>query len=249
MGMVESNNKKIIAIGGVTGGIGRSLAERLTKAGHTIHGFARNMDSVDGVSVSQCDATDPAELDAFFNGVYEADGQLDAYVHAVGSIYIKPAHMTSDDDWHETINRNLNSAFYALRASTKRMQKQDSGGSLLFFSTAAAHRGIANHEAIAAAKGGIDAMLRSAAATYASRGLRINAIAPSLTDTPLSQPITGNEKALELSKQMHPLGDITRKDDVASLADWLISDHAKFVTGQIYLMDGGLSAIVPKPRA
>jgi len=244
-----AKDRKIIAIGGVTGGIGRELANRLKGSGHTLFGYARTADDVDGVDVKECDATDPEALDSFFESVHEAEGRIDAYVHAVGSIYIKPAHMTPDKDWHDTINRNLNTAFFALRSATKRMQKQDDGGSLLFFSTAAAHRGIANHEAIAAAKGGIDAMLRSAAATYASRGLRINAIAPSLTDTPLSEPITGNEKALELSKQMHPLGDITRKEDVASLAEWLISDHAKFVTGQTYLMDGGLSAIVPKPRA
>jgi len=244
-----AKNTKIIAIGGVTGGIGRELAARLNDAGHRLYGFARNADEVEGVDVKECDATDSEAVESFFEAIHEAEGRIDAYVHAVGSIYIKPAHMTPNDDWHATINDNLNTAFYALRSATKRMQKQDKGGSLLFFSTAAAHRGIANHEAIAAAKGGIDAMLRSAAATYASRGLRINAIAPSLTDTPLSEPITGNEKALELSKQMHPLGDITRKGDVASLAEWLVSDHAKFVTGQTYLMDGGLSAIVPKPRA
>jgi NAD(P)-dependent dehydrogenase (short-subunit alcohol dehydrogenase family) len=85
----------------------------------------------------------------------------------------------------------------------KIMSKQGHG-TCLFFSTAAAQTGIANHEAIAAAKGGIEAMVRAAAASYASRGLRINAIAPSLTDTPLSQAIIGSEQALEISKRMHP---------------------------------------------
>ena len=108
--------------------------------------------------------------------------------------------------------------------------------------------GIANHEAIAAAKGGIDAMVRSAAATYAPRGLRINAIAPSLTDTPLASPMTSHPQTLEISKQMHPLGDIARPHDIASLAEWLLSDHARFVTGQIITVDGGLSTIVPKPK-
>ena len=129
------------------------------------------------------------------------------------------------------------------------MQKQPGGGTCLFFSTAAAQTGIANHEAIAAAKGGIEAMVRSAAATYAPRGIRINAIAPSLTDTPLAKPIISSEQALQISKRMHPLGDIAHSGDVASLADWLPSESARFVTGQVFVIDGGLSTIVPKPRA
>ena len=128
------------------------------------------------------------------------------------------------------------------------MSKQGHG-TCLFFSTAAAQTGIANHEAIAAAKGGIEAMVRAAAASYASRGLRINAIAPSLTDTPLSQAIVGSEQALEISKRMHPTGAIGEAPDVASLAAWLHSDQAKFVTGQTFVIDGGISKIVPKPKA
>ena len=89
----------------------------------------------------------------------------------------------------------------------------------------------------------------AAAASYASRGLRINAVAPSLTDTPLSQAIVGSEQALEISKRMHPAGAIGEASDVASLAAWLHSDQAKFVTGQTFVIDGGISKIVPKPKA
>ena len=91
-------------------------------------------------------------------------------------------------------------------------------------------------------------MVRSAAATYAPRGVRINAIAPSLTATPLANPIIGSEQALEISKRMHPLGDIAQAEEVASLAAWLISDDARLVTGQTFVLDGGISSIVPKPR-
>ena len=173
--------------------------------------------------------------------------QIDAYVHAIGSIFLKPAHLTSDSDWNQTLQTNLSSAFYALRIATAQMNKQSSG-SCLFFSTSAARVGIANHEAIAAAKGGIEAMVRSAAATYAARGIRINAIAPSLTDTPLASPMTNNPKMLEATKRMHPLGNIAQPEDVASLAEWLLSENAKFVTGQIFSLDGGISSIVPKPK-
>lgn len=248
------SEKKIIVIGGITGGIGSALARKLSAEGHAVHGFARDKERIDalqeelGIRISTVDATDPNELETYFDSVQESAEAIDAYVHAIGSIFLKPAHLTSPEDWRNVMHTNLDTAFYALRACTKIMQKQRHG-SCLFFSTAAAQTGIANHEAIAAAKGGIEALVRSAAASYASKGLRFNAIAPSLTDTPLAKPVIGSEQALEISKRMHPLGQIGEADDVASLAQWLVSDDAKFVTGQTFVIDGGISTIVPKPKA
>ena len=249
--MLETKN---IIIGGITGGIGSALARQLVQSGHKVQGFARESERIEKLSseldieIATLDATDPEALVGYFKSAKDELGHIDGYAHAIGSIFLKSAHLTSPEDWQKVIHTNLDSAFYALRACAPIMQKQGSG-SFLFFSTAAAQIGIANHEAIAAAKGGIDAMVRSAAATYSSRGIRINAIAPSLTDTPLSQPIVGNERALELSKSMHPLGLIGQAEDIASLAEWLLSDHARFATGQTYTVDGGISTIVPKPKA
>lgn len=252
--MTNESTSKTIVIGGITGGIGSALARQLVAQDYEVTGYARDRNRIDtlndelGIEATTCDATDPEALDSCLKKFSEKHGTIDAYVHAVGSIFLKPAHMTSPDDWQKTLHLNLSSAFYGLSAATKIMQKQSSG-SCLFFSTAAAQTGIANHEAIAAAKGGIEAMVRSAAATYSSRGLRFNAIAPSLTDTPLSEPIIGGEQALEISKRMHPLGAIGDPNDVASLAAWLVSEQAGFVTGQTYVIDGGISTIVPKPKA
>jgi NAD(P)-dependent dehydrogenase (short-subunit alcohol dehydrogenase family) len=246
--------QKIIVIGGITGGIGSLLAQKLIQADHQVCGFARNSERIKtfneehGLDCQTVDSTDPDAVASYLEGIKEAHGRIDAYVHAVGSIYLKPAHLTSPEDWAKVIETNLTTAFYALRACTSVMQKQDSG-SCLFFSTAAAQIGISNHEAIAAAKGGIEAMVRSAAATYSMKGLRFNAIAPSLTDTPLAKPIIGSEQALEIAKRMHPLGEIADPSDIASLAAWLVSDDAKFVTGQTFTIDGGISTIVPKPKA
>lgn len=244
----------VIIIGGVSGGIGSALAKKLIENDHTVVGFARDQKRLEALQAEQpeikthvCDATDPDALKSCFDEISSSHKQIDAYVHAIGSIFLKPAHLTSDDDWDSTLQTNLYSAFYALRSATALMNKQNSG-SCLFFSTSAARAGIANHEAIAAAKGGIEAMVRSAAATYAPRGIRVNAIAPSLTDTQLAGPMTSNPKMLEATKKMHPLGDIAQPEDVASLAEWLLSENAKFVTGQIFALDGGISSIVPKPK-
>ena len=246
--------KRVFVIGGITGGIGQALAARLLKSGHVVAGFARDVDRLNALKHSYdcdllpCDASQPAALKAVLSQWYEHYGRIDGYVHAIGSILLKPAHLTSPEAWIQTIDTNLNTAFYALSHCTKFMSRQGEG-SCLFFSTAAAQVGLANHEAIAAAKGGIEAMVRSAAATYSNRGVRINAIAPSLTDTPLAQAIVGNAQSLKISQQMHPLGRIGHPVEVASLAEWLLSDHGSFVTGQTYVVDGGLSTIVPKPRA
>lgn len=251
---MENSEQSIIIIGGISGGIGSKLAKKLAQQGKHVVGFARDSAKLDALKAENpeieteiCDATSPQALKDYFSKITSTYGEIDAYIHAIGSIFLKPAHLTSDDDWNHTLQANLNSAFYALRAVTAHMNKKGSGA-CLFFSTAAARIGIANHEAIAAAKGGIEAMVRAAAATYASRNIRVNAIAPSLTDTPLAQPMTGNSQMLEASKRMHPLGNIIQPQDVASLAEWLVSEHAKSVTGQIFTLDGGISSIVPKPK-
>ena len=248
------NQAKNHLIGGITGGIGSELAVKLSAEGDRVAGYARKAAVGDSFSpqdnfvLKTCDATEPETLETVINEFQKDLGSIDSYTHAIGSIYLRPAHLTPVEDWLQTIQTNLSSAFYALRSVIKIMSKQGHG-SCLFFSTAAAQTGIANHEAIAAAKGGIEAMVRAAAASYATRGLRINAIAPSLTDTPLSQAIVGSEQALEISKRMHPTGAIGEASDVASLAAWLHSDQAKFVTGQTFVIDGGISKIVPKPKA
>lgn len=246
--------KSVVVIGGVSGGIGSALAKKLVEAGHSVIGFARDSKRLSElreqhpeIETHVCDATDSAAIKECLDKIYAAHEKVDAYVHAIGSIFLKPAHLTSDEDWNLTLQKNLGSAFYALRSATAQMNKQGHGV-CLFFSTSAARVGIANHEAIAAAKGGIEAMVRAAAATYASRGIRVNAIAPSLTNTPLAAPMTGNPKMLEATRKMHPLGDIAQPEDISSLAEWLISENAKFVTGQIFAVDGGISSIVPKPK-
>ena len=236
-------------IGGITGGIGSRLAQKFANEGHKVAGFARSDAGAEFESFETltCDATDASSVADGIEELYGRIGQVDSYTHAIGSIFLKPAHLTSPEDFTATMQTNLSSAFYALRAVARLMMKQGSG-SILFFSTAAAQTGIANHEAIAAAKGGIEAMVRSAAATYSARGIRVNAIAPSLTDTQLAKPLIGDEKARRISEKMHPLGQIGSPDDIASLAQWLHSDAAKFVTGQTFVVDGGISSIVPKPK-
>jgi 3-oxoacyl-[acyl-carrier protein] reductase len=116
-------------------------------------------------------------------------------------------------------------------------------GSIVLVSSCAAQIGLVNHEAISAAKGAIDALVRSAAASYAEKQVRVNAIAPGLVDTPLSHPITSNELALKTSIGFHPLGRIGKPEEIALAIKWLLSDQSSWITGQVLSVDGGLSHI------
>ena len=116
------------------------------------------------------------------------------------------------------------------------------GGSVVLVSTVAAGTGLPNHEAIAAAKSGIEGLARSAAATYAGRGLRFNVVAPGLVDTPLASRITSSERTLEHSRKMHPLGRIGVPGDVAEAINFLLGQQSDWITGQVLGIDGGLGA-------
>lgn len=249
---METLQGKQILIGGVSGGIGLALAQQLRKFGASVHGFGRSPEPQPDVAgflktYHGVDATRSADLEAVFDSVSRSVGRIDGYAHCIGSILLKTAHQTSDEEWFKTLNTNLTSAFFALRASVKRMQKHKAG-SIVLIGTGAARIGIPAHEAIAAAKGGLEALARGAAASYATRGLRINCVAPGMVDTPLAKPIIGNAAGLAFSTAMHPLGRLGQPSEIASLIAWLLSDDASWVSGQTYGIDGGLAGLKQRPR-
>lgn len=185
-----------------------------------------------------CDATLPEQVEAAFEKI-QSIGPVASVTHAVGSILLKPAHLTSPEEFAATIQKNLFSSFYVLRNAAKLMMPQGYGR-MVFFSSAAAGVGLINHEAIAAAKAGVEGLVRSAAATYAARGLRINAIAPGLVETSLSENLTKSEINRKASLAMHPLGRLGLPQDVASAVDWLLMDDNDWISGQVISVDGGL---------
>lgn len=234
-----------VILGGA-GGLGRSIAEALAADGARLLLAGRALDRLYpvadalGATAHECDATSFAEVEALLTEARGRHGRVAGVVNAVGSILLKPAHLTSEAELDETLRLNLRTAFAAVRAAARVMTD---GGSVLLFSSSAAETGLPNHEAIAAAKGAVSALVRSAAATYAPRRLRINAIAPGLVDTPLSARITGNAKSLEVSTAMHPMGRIGTPADIVAPARWLLDPASDWVTGQVIGVDGGMSAL------
>ena len=118
----------------------------------------------------------------------------------------------------------------------------------MLFASAAAEIGIQNHEAIAAAKGGIIGLARSAAATYASHNIRVNVISPGLVRTQLTHRIWENPASAAASADLHPLGRLGEPEQVASLAAWLLDPQNDWITGQVIGLDGGLSRVQPRRR-
>jgi NAD(P)-dependent dehydrogenase (short-subunit alcohol dehydrogenase family) len=242
-------NETTHVILGATGGIGSALARRLTATGARLVLAARDRSRLDalaeelGAEAHSLDATDLDAVDDLI-GRAAASGTLQGVANCVGSLLLKPAHLTTADEWHRTLALNLTTAFAAVRGAGRHMGR--TGGSVVLVSSGAARTGLPNHEAIAAAKAGIEGLVRATAATYAARGLRCNAVAPGLTRTPMTERITGTEAAAEASRRLHALGRLGEPEDVARAIAWLLDPDNDWVTGQVLGVDGGLSTVRPR---
>lgn len=233
-------NYLIIAAGS---GIGQAVANQLRTPENQVFTTARNH-SVISPDVL-LDARDFSAVEAVFEKASASMGTLDGVVNCAGSLLLKPAGMTSQEQYQSTIDASLTTAFATVRAAGKHMS---SGGAVVLVSSAAAMQGLANHEAISAAKAGILGLTLSAAATYAPMNLRVNAVAPGLTETPLTAPLTGNETSRKFSEAMHALGRLGKPEDVARAIVFLLDPLNSWITGQVLAVDGGLSRVRPKVK-
>jgi NAD(P)-dependent dehydrogenase (short-subunit alcohol dehydrogenase family) len=245
MSAIEKRTPVTLVLG-ATGGIGSELVRTLESAGGAVAASSRNEERLNAADMQAAagryaiDATDASSVERVASSVAETAGRLDGIVNCVGSLLLKPAHLTTPEDWQQTLATNLGSAFNAVRAAGRVMRD---GGSVVLVSSAAARVGLANHEAIAAAKAGIQGLALAAAATYASRNLRFNVIAPGLVRTPLTERITSKPSAVRASASMHALGRIGEPAEVARMMAWLLDPQQSWITGQTFGVDGGLSTV------
>jgi NAD(P)-dependent dehydrogenase (short-subunit alcohol dehydrogenase family) len=228
---------------GATGGVGRALVERLSARGWPLVLAARTTKPL--VALAEEHAAEALVFDARealpLEKLFAEQPGISAAVNLAGSILLKPAHMTFDEEFEETLSLNLRTAFSLVRAAGRAMRER--GGSVVLMSSCAATVGLPNHEAISAAKAGVEGLVRAAAATYASARIRFNAVAPGLVDTPMAARITSNDAALRASVAMHPLGRIGSPEDVARMIEFLLDPANDWITGKVVGVDGGLSTL------
>ncbi len=244
-------NSSVHLILGATGGIGSALARQLAAGGARLVLAARNADALAalgtelGATTVLVDATAPADIERTVETAVSTFGRLDGAANCVGSLLLKPAHLTRPEEFDEVLNVNLRSAFSLVRSATRAMMNntEPAGGSIVLVSTAAARIGLANHEAIAAAKGGVISLTLSAAASYAAKQVRVNCVAPGLVRTPLTARITGSAAAEQSSVAMHALGRLGEPEDVARAIAFLLDPANSWITGQTLGVDGGLGTL------
>jgi 3-oxoacyl-[acyl-carrier protein] reductase len=234
-----------VLVVGAAGGIGSAVTRAIVAGGGSVYLAGRDAARLAGLAgdvempYGTVEATDPDAIDACADAAAAALGGLDGIVNCAGSLLLKPAHLTTTSDWQATLAANLTSGFGCVRAAGRLLKT--TGGSVVLVSSAAARVGLANHEAIAAAKAGIIGLVLSAAATYAKQRIRFNAVAPGLVRTPLTAGLVASELAEKASIGMHPLGRLGEPEDVARAILFLLDPAQGWITGQVLGVDGGLA--------
>lgn len=225
--------KQFLVVGG-TSGIGLAVTLGLINQGHGVHVWARTPTQIQGAEVYENDAT--ASLD-----VSSLPERLDGVVYCPGSINLKPFHRLAAEDFAHDWQVNVMGAVNCLQAVLPHLKKAERA-SVVLFSTVAVGVGMPFHASIASAKGAVEGLTRSLAAEWAPK-IRVNAIAPSLTQTPLAQKLLATEEKVEAAAKRHPLQRIGSPEDLAAMVSFLLGDESKWMTGQILHIDGGLSSV------
>jgi NAD(P)-dependent dehydrogenase (short-subunit alcohol dehydrogenase family) len=163
-------------------------------------------------------------------------------VYCPGTIVLKPFQRLTNDDFKEDFDVNLLGAVRVIQGCLSKLKKSPNGASIVLFSTVAVQTGMPFHASVSSAKGAVEGLTRSLAAEFAPR-IRVNAIAPSLTETPLAASLLANEDRQRASAERHPLKRIGSPQEIAGLARYLISDKGSWITGQIFHIDGGMSSL------
>ncbi len=229
-----------ILILGASGGIGAKLCEDLLANNCNLF-LAEHQNPIKAKSIVgklRVDATDFNSVQNFVEQGITQLGTIDGIVNLVGNLILKPAHRSTELDFSNSVNLNLKSSFAIIKSAGALLDNC----SIVLMSTAASKIGLANHELICMAKSGIEGLAKSAAKTYSRKNIRVNTVSPGLVETPLSSGITQNPIALKASQKMHALGRIGKPKDISNMITYLLHKENNWITGQDFIVDGGLSS-------
>ncbi|UOQ67843.1 SDR family NAD(P)-dependent oxidoreductase [Hymenobacter volaticus] len=236
---MEFANQNILLVG-ASSGIGLATAQLLHKLNANLYTASRHLSpelAELGTTFLELDVTQPIG-----NALDGLPDELHGVVYCPGSIKLRPFERIPVDDFRADFELNVLGAVQVLQATMKRLKKAG-GASVVLFSTVAADTGMSFHASIATAKAAIEGLTRALAAEYAASNVRVNAIAPSLTDTPLAAALLNTPEKAEAGAKRHPLQRIGQPQDLAYMASFLLSDHSSFITGQVLPVDGGMGRL------
>ena len=227
--------KNILIIGG-SSGVGKSLVKRLKANNNLISTYHKNpQENSENVNFYEYDviSDSPSNLQ-----IPEA---LDSIIYCPGTINLKPFNRYTEDELIDDFKINV-LGFLKILSAFKRHLLNTDNPSIVLFSSVAAQKGISYHTQVACSKGAIESLTKTLAAELAPK-IRVNAIAPSLLDTPLANKFLNSELKIKNNIERHPLKKIGEANDISSMVEFLISDNAKWITGQVINIDGGLSTL------
>lgn len=237
---MADSDKTILVVGG-TSGIGKAVVHELLEKDVHVLVAARNApedEVADQVEYISLDVTEPGEA------LSALPDTLHGLVYCPGSINLKPFTALKPDDFLADFELNVLGAVRVIKAALKPLRAAK-GASVVLYSTVAVQLGLNYHTSIATAKGALEGLGRSLAAELASKQVRVNLVAPSLTDTPLAENLLSTDEKKEASRQRHPIGRYGKAEDIARATVFLLSDDSSWITGQVLHVDGGLSTLKP----
>jgi NAD(P)-dependent dehydrogenase (short-subunit alcohol dehydrogenase family) len=229
--------KKFLVVGG-SSGIGLALVTQLSDSGAAVWVWSRSvrdLEALPNVHHQEVDITAESLPDD------DLPEELDGVAYCPGTINLKPFRSLSKDQFKTDWEVNFLGAVSVLQLVEKRLKKAPTA-SVVLFSTVAVGRGMSFHTSVAAAKGAIEGFGRSLAAEWAPK-IRVNIIAPSLTDTPLAERLLSSDERRKTAAERHPLKRYAQPEEIANLALYLLTSESGYITGQVLGIDGGLSAI------
>jgi NAD(P)-dependent dehydrogenase (short-subunit alcohol dehydrogenase family) len=226
----------VLVVGG-SSGIGFELSNRLAKKGYDLYAtfFQNNINGKENLKYHRLNVLD-SNIDLSF-----IPQELDGLVYCPGSVKLKPFHRIKPEEFARDYELQVIGAIKIIQAALP-LLRQSNQPAIVLFSTVAVQMGFNFHTMVASSKGAVEGLMRALATELAPK-IRVNCVAPSLTDTPLTQNLINTDEKRALNEQRHPMKRIGKAGDIADAVEFLLSEKSSWITGQVLHVDGGMSKI------